>query len=153
MITPAPTPARRHPRPGRDAASAVRRSRCSRAGLALMYGILDGFLQGTALLTAAGVDAAAFTPVASGGLATVASWLPGYARQIDEGAYAAADSTMDTHLAAIDHLVHESESLGVSTEFPRFVKALADRAIADGHGGNGYPALIEQFRKPAGDRP
>ena len=33
---------------------------------------------------------------------------------------------------------------------PRFVKDLTDRAIAAGHGSDGYAAMIEQFRKPSG---
>jgi hypothetical protein len=50
------------------------------------------------------------------------------------------------------HLVHESESLGVSTELPRLIKALTDHALADGHGASSYAAMVEQFRKPAGVR-
>ena len=29
------------------------------------------------------------------------------------------------------------------------IRSLADRAVAGGHGGSGYPAMIEQFRKPS----
>jgi 3-hydroxyisobutyrate dehydrogenase-like beta-hydroxyacid dehydrogenase len=117
------------------------------AVLSLMWNILNGFLQGAALLGAAGVDAATFAPMAKLGIGTIADWLAGYAQQIDDGTYPALDSTIDTHLAAMDHLIHESESLGVSAELPRFIKALTDRAVAEGHGGSGYPAMIEQFRK------
>ncbi|MEV4396372.1 NAD(P)-binding domain-containing protein [Nonomuraea sp. NPDC049607] len=118
--------------------------------LSLMWNILNGFLQGAALLGAAGVEAAAFAPVAKNGVETVAGWLADYARQIDEGAHPATDSTLDTHVAAMDHLVHESESHGVDAELPRFIRALAGRAVAAGHGDQGYTALIEQFRKPSG---
>ncbi|MGP3918618.1 NAD(P)-dependent oxidoreductase [Nonomuraea sp. 10N515B] len=122
------------------------------AVLSLMWNILNGFLQGAALLGAAGVDAATFAPIAKAGIGTVADWLPGYAQQIDDGTYPALDSTIDTHLAAMEHVIHESEVLGVNAELPRFVKALTDRAVADGHGGNGYAAMIELFRKPSGVR-
>ncbi|WP_433514162.1 NAD(P)-dependent oxidoreductase [Nonomuraea sp. CA-143628] len=116
------------------------------AVLSLMWNILNGLLQGAALLGAAGVDATAFAPIASKGIETVNGWVSAYARQIDDGAYPAVDSTIDTHLAAMEHLIHESEFLGVNAELPRFIKALADRAVADGHGGSGYAAMIEQFR-------
>lgn len=119
------------------------------AVLSLMWGILNGFLQAAALLGTAGVDAGTFAPVAQQGVGTVADWLTAYARQIDDGTYPALDSTVRTHLAAMEHLVHESEFLGVNAELPRFIKTLADRAVADGHGGNSYAALIEQFRKPS----
>ncbi|TMR25689.1 NAD(P)-dependent oxidoreductase [Nonomuraea turkmeniaca] len=118
------------------------------AVLSLMWNILNGFLQGAALLGAAGVDAAAFAPIAKAGIGTVADWVSGYAQQVDDGAYPALDATIDTHLASMEHLIHESEFLGVNAELPKFIKALADRAVADGHGGNGYAAMIEQFRKP-----
>jgi hypothetical protein len=42
--------------------------------------------------------------------------------------------------------------LGINAELPRFVKALTDQAVADGHGGNTYAAMIEQFRMPSGER-
>ena len=100
----------------------------------------------------AGVEATAFAPIARTGIGTVAGWVSGYARQIDDGAYPALDSTIDTHRAAMEHLVHESESLGVSGELPRFVSELAGRAVADGRGGDGYAAMIEQFRKPVSPR-
>jgi 3-hydroxyisobutyrate dehydrogenase-like beta-hydroxyacid dehydrogenase len=119
------------------------------AMLSLMWGVLNSFLHGAAILGAAGVDATTFSSFVTQGIGTVAGWLPGYAKQIDDGTYPADDATIDTHLAAMDHLVHESQSLGVNTELPRLVKALADRAVADGHGGNSYAAMIEQFRKPA----
>jgi len=48
----------------------------------------------------------------------------------------------------MEHLVDESETLGVDAELPRFVKALGDRAVAAGRGGDSYAAMIEQFRAP-----
>ncbi|BAU82262.1 NAD-dependent glycerol-3-phosphate dehydrogenase [Streptomyces laurentii] len=118
------------------------------AMLGLMWSVLNGFLQGAALLGAAGVDAAAFEKVAGPGVGTVAGWLAGYARQIDEGAFPGDDAGLDTHVAAMDHLVHESEALGVSTELPRLVRETAARAMADGRGGEGYATLIRYFRRP-----
>lgn len=113
-----------------------------------MWGVLNAYLHGAALLGTAGVDAATFTPVACQGIGTVTEWLSGYAQQIDDGTYPAPDSTLHTHLAAMEHLVHESESLGVNAALPRLTKALAERAAADGHGADSYAAMIEQFRRP-----
>lgn len=115
--------------------------------LSVMWSILNGFLQGAALLETAGVDASRFAPFANQLIETITGWVTAYAKQIGDGTYPALDSTIDTHLAAMEHLIHESEHLGVNAELPRFVKALTDRAVADGHGGNSYAAMIEQFRK------
>ena len=49
----------------------------------------------------------------------------------------------------MDHLLHESEALGVNSELPRLAKRIADRAVAEGHGGRSYAALVAQFRVPS----
>ncbi|URN09355.1 hypothetical protein LUW74_42405 [Actinomadura madurae] len=46
------------------------------------------------------------------------------------------------------HLIEESEAVGVNAEMPKLFRAIADRSIAAGHGGEQYPVLIEEFRKP-----
>lgn len=56
-------------------------------------------------------------------------------------------------LGLMGHLIHESESLGANAEPPRFIKALADQAVADGHAPSSYAAMVEPFRMPAGVRP
>ncbi|MEV0765550.1 NAD(P)-binding domain-containing protein [Nocardia sp. NPDC050435] len=118
------------------------------AGLAMMWSVLNAWLQGTAMLRTAGVDAATFAPFARQIAAGVAEWLPGYAEQIDRGAYPAEVSALATDARAMVHLVEESEALGVNAELPRLIKAMADRAIAAGHGDEQYPVLIEEFGKP-----
>jgi 3-hydroxyisobutyrate dehydrogenase-like beta-hydroxyacid dehydrogenase len=119
------------------------------AMLSVMWNVLNGFLHGTALIKTAQVKAAAFAPFANGLIASMASWLTAYAAQIDAGEYPADDSTIDTHRAAMDHLSEQSEALGVNVELPEFVKAMADRALAAGRGGDSYAAMIEQFSRSA----
>ncbi len=117
------------------------------AGLLLMWSMLNGFLNGAAILGASGVSAAASVPFAKMMIDSVADWLPRYADQIDQGTYPADDGTIDTHLVSMANVVEESEALGVPTELSGLVKALAERASAAGHGASGYPALVELFRK------
>ncbi|MGW5738347.1 MULTISPECIES: NAD(P)-dependent oxidoreductase [Streptomyces] len=121
------------------------------AGLTMMWSVLNAWLQGTALLRTAGVDAAAYAPFARQIAAGVAGWLPGYAEQIDRGSFPAEVSALETDVRAMAHLIEESEALGVNAELPRLIKAMADRAIAAGHGGEQYPVLIEEFTKPRVD--
>ncbi|MFF5608554.1 ATP-binding protein [Streptomyces cellulosae] len=89
----------------------------------------------------AGVDAATCVPFARQIAAGVAEWLPGYAEQIDNGSYPAEVSALETDVRAMAHLIHASEA-GVNAEPPKPFKAMADRAIAAGHGGEQYPVLI-----------
>jgi 3-hydroxyisobutyrate dehydrogenase-like beta-hydroxyacid dehydrogenase len=122
------------------------------ATLSLMWSILNGFLQGAAILGTAGVPASTFVGSAKENLGTVASWLDDYARQIDDGEFPVSDATVGTHLAAMHHLVEESDTVGVNGELPRFFVAFAERAVAAGHGDRGYAALVEQFRTRAAVR-
>ncbi|MGW6058131.1 NAD(P)-dependent oxidoreductase [Streptomyces sp. NPDC055189] len=121
------------------------------AGLAMMWSVLNAWLQGTALLRTAGVDAGTYAPFARQIAVGVAAWLPGYAEQIDNGAFPAEVSALETDVRAMAHLIEESEAVGVNAELPKLIKAMADRAVAAGHGGEQYPALIEEFAKPRGD--
>ncbi|MGW6027486.1 NAD(P)-dependent oxidoreductase [Streptomyces sp. NPDC055099] len=121
------------------------------AGLAMMWSVLNAWLQGTAMLRTAGVDAATYAPFARQIAAGVAEWLPGYAEQIDNGSFPAEVSALETDVRAMTHLIEESEAVGVNAELPRLIKAMADRAIAAGHGGEQYPVLIQEFVKPRTD--
>ncbi len=119
------------------------------AGLTMMWSVLNAWLQGTAMLRTAGVDAATYAPFAQQIAVGVASWLPGYADQIDKGSFPAEVSALETDARAMAHMVEESEALGVNAELPKLIKAMADRAIAAGHGGEQYPVLIREFERPA----
>ncbi|WP_327351875.1 NAD(P)-dependent oxidoreductase [Streptomyces sp. NBC_01304] len=121
------------------------------AGLAMMWSVLNAWLQGTALLRTAGVDAATYAPFARQIAAGVAEWLPGHAEEIDSRSFAAEVAALDTHARSIDHLIEESEAVGVNAELPRLIKAMADRSLAAGHGGEQYSVLIEEFEKPRTD--
>ncbi|MBF6335822.1 NAD(P)-dependent oxidoreductase [Nocardia abscessus] len=121
------------------------------AGLTMMWSVLNAWLQGTALLRTAGVDAATYAPFARQIAAGVAEWLPGYAEQIDRGSFPAEVSALETDARAMAHLIEESEAVGVNAELPKLIKAMADRSIAAGHGGEQYPVLIEEFSKPGND--
>ncbi|MEV6071119.1 NAD(P)-binding domain-containing protein [Nocardia sp. NPDC052001] len=117
------------------------------AGLTMMWSVLNAWLQGTVMLRTAGVDATTFAPFARQIAAGVAEWLPGYAAQIDQGDYSVTVAPLETEARAMEHMVQESELLGVNTELPKLIKAMADRAIAAGHGGEQYPVLIEEFTR------
>ncbi|MBB6075772.1 3-hydroxyisobutyrate dehydrogenase-like beta-hydroxyacid dehydrogenase [Streptomyces paradoxus] len=118
------------------------------AGLVMMWSVLNAWLQGTALLRTAGVDAGTYAPFARHIAAGVADWLPGYAEQIDRASFPAEVSALETDARAMAHLIEESEAVGVNAELPRLIKAMADRAIAAGHGKEQYPVLIEEFGRP-----
>ncbi|AJE82592.1 NAD-dependent glycerol-3-phosphate dehydrogenase [Streptomyces albus] len=118
--------------------------------LGVMWGTLNSFLQGAALLSTAEVKAADFLPLALKWIDTVKLFATDYAAQIDQkdGAFPANDATMEVHLGAVRHLLHESEAQGVNAELPRFVHALMERTVAKGFGQNSYASMSELFRTP-----
>ncbi|MGA4843932.1 NAD(P)-dependent oxidoreductase [Streptomyces sp. G45] len=117
--------------------------------LGVMWGTLNAFLHGAALLGAAEVDAATFAPFANQWVSSVTGFVSAYADQIDRGAYPAEDATLETHLATMKYLVRESAAAGIDTDWPARVQALTERAIEAGHAGTSYASLIEVFRGKA----
>ncbi|MEV4222627.1 NAD(P)-binding domain-containing protein [Nonomuraea sp. NPDC049725] len=114
--------------------------------LGVMWGTLNAFLHGAALLGEAKVEASAFAPFASQWVGSVTGFITAYAAQIDRGAYPAEDATLETHLATMKYLVRESAAAGVDTEWPARIQALTERAIEGGHAGTSYASLVEVFR-------
>ncbi|RKT54678.1 NAD(P)-dependent oxidoreductase [Saccharothrix australiensis] len=114
--------------------------------LGVMWGTLNAFLHGAALLGAAKVDATAFAPFANQWIGSVTGFVDAYAAQIDRGDYQAEDAALETHLATMKYLVRESAAAGVDTDWPARLQALTERAIDAGHAGASYASLVEVFR-------
>lgn len=114
--------------------------------LGVMWGTLNAFLHGAALLGTAKVDASAFAPFANRWVSSVTGFISAYADQIDRGAYPAEDATLETHLATMKYLVRESAAAGIDTDWPARIQSLAERAIEAGHAGTSYASLVEVFR-------
>jgi 3-hydroxyisobutyrate dehydrogenase-like beta-hydroxyacid dehydrogenase len=116
--------------------------------LSMMYSLYGGFLHALALVGTATVDGATFMPYASRWLNDVVSWLPDFAREIDQGDYATDVSTLDINKDGVAHIVNASEELGIRADVLRPIQALIDRRVAEGHGRDGLASLIEAVRRP-----
>ncbi|MFC9293553.1 NAD(P)-dependent oxidoreductase [Streptomyces sp. NPDC057011] len=118
--------------------------------LGVMWGTLNSFIHGAALLKSANIDARTFLPWATSWIDAVKLFATDYAGQIDagDGKYPANDAKLETHFASIEHLLHESEAQGINTELPASVHGLVKRVIAKGFAENSYAAMIELFQDP-----
>ena len=96
-----------------------------------MWGVLNSFLHGAALLGTAGVRAETFAPLAARMTTVVAGYVTAAAPEVDAGCHPAGDATLTVHQEAMRHLAEESEALGVNAELPRLFQLLADRAGVD----------------------
>ncbi|WP_308103619.1 NAD(P)-dependent oxidoreductase [Streptomyces sichuanensis] len=114
--------------------------------LGLMWASLSGWLHGAALTGSENVPATRFTDVATRWMTAVSGFMNTYAPQVDAGRYPGDDATLDVHLATIEHLVHASEARGLDTALPELLKDVTARAVAAGHGGDSYAALVELVR-------
>ncbi|MFJ9434910.1 NAD(P)-dependent oxidoreductase [Streptomyces sp. NPDC101490] len=114
--------------------------------LTVMWGVLNSFLHGAALVGTAQVPASQFAVLANQWISSLTEFVTAYAEQIDAGAPVAKDASLDTHAAAMDHLVQESETAGVDVSMPRLFRGIVAEALHNGRGGDSYAALIDQFR-------
>jgi 3-hydroxyisobutyrate dehydrogenase-like beta-hydroxyacid dehydrogenase len=128
------------------------------AGLASLYelGMVDlffasmaGFLHAVAMVGSDGVSARRFLPYAEQIVAILPETLNGLAHDVDAKTYPGNEDNLTMNVAGIDHIVQASQEFGIHTGLPEVIRALARRAIARGHGGDGFSRLIEEFRQPA----
>jgi 3-hydroxyisobutyrate dehydrogenase-like beta-hydroxyacid dehydrogenase len=122
------------------------------AHLHVFLSALSSLLQGTALVTAAGVPAGEFLP----GALTLLTDLPAIigdgaelARRLEAGEHPGELSTVLMMGATADHIVRTSEAAGVDSQLPKAVKSHYEQAIAAGHGAEDWTALYEVLKVAA----
>ncbi|CAM3012649.1 NAD(P)-binding domain-containing protein [Saccharomonospora xinjiangensis] len=108
---------------------------------------LAAYLHATALLKAAGVPEPTFAPYATEMFDMVSYFLRGIAEQLERGDYPGDGASVTMMGATADHIVGASDAAGIDATLPRAVQSYYHRAIAAGHGGNGWPSLYEVIRK------
>ena len=118
------------------------------AELQVFLTTLAAHLQTFAMVTAAGIPAREFLPRAVAGIQDVAVFLPDAARAADEGGYPGELASVLMMGATADHVAGVNRGSGLDTALPDAVKSLYDRAVARGHGRDGWASLIEVIRKP-----
>lgn len=110
-----------------------------------MAGIVHAF----ALARAEGIAATDLAPHLLGNGGLLASIIPVMAADVDAGAYPGEEENLVMDAAGVEHVLHAAEHHGLDVAALRGVKAVADRAIALGHGASGWTATIEAVRRPA----
>jgi 3-hydroxyisobutyrate dehydrogenase-like beta-hydroxyacid dehydrogenase len=115
--------------------------------LAIMYSTVTGYLSSLALVAADGVDAKTFTPYVTQFLGAMGTFLPAMGQQVDARDYHGAEATLEMQAVGMKHFLEAHERRGVDAATVKYVKGLIDRAVADGHGGDDLPRLVEYMRK------
>ncbi|MFI6986420.1 NAD(P)-dependent oxidoreductase [Embleya sp. NPDC050154] len=117
--------------------------------LDMMYATMNGFLHATALVGSANVSAVTFADLALNWFmpSILDSTLTEQAPDLDKGNYPGDVGTMEMNLNALDHITRTCLEQGIHSDQPRLMKAIAEQAIAEGHGGKNYLAVFEVFKK------
>ncbi|MFI7641132.1 NAD(P)-dependent oxidoreductase [Nonomuraea sp. NPDC049400] len=116
---------------------------------AILLPALVGFFQGAAAIQARGLEAGSMVRFAGKWLDMIKSLLPIYAKEIDNGDYADAASSVNLFLAGAAHDHDLAKETNVDTAWLAPLHDLVRRAVEAGHGDHSISALTEVLRKPA----
>ncbi|MEU6769648.1 NAD(P)-binding domain-containing protein [Streptomyces sp. NPDC046853] len=109
---------------------------------------MSGLVHAFALAGADGVKGADLAPYLSALLSIFPEAVESTAVEVDSGAYPGDQAPLVTEAANVDHIIHASVHRGLDVQSLNGIKAVLDRAIAKGHGADGWTAVIEAVRAP-----
>jgi 3-hydroxyisobutyrate dehydrogenase-like beta-hydroxyacid dehydrogenase len=117
--------------------------------LGIGYSALLGYLHAAALLETAGTSPSQFQPMVGQWLTTMAGLMAELGGEIEAGEYRDATSSVGLNRWAVAKLVNTSLVRGVSAEPLTTLRALLDRAVADGRADESVGSLYELLRRTA----
>ncbi|WP_394841259.1 NAD(P)-binding domain-containing protein [Pendulispora brunnea] len=115
--------------------------------LGIMYSTLAGYFTSLALVGADGVSAKTFTPYVEKWLGALATFLTSMGQQVDARDYHGAEATLAMQAVGLNHFIEAHERRGIEPVPIKYVRALVDRAVAEGHGADDLPRLVEYIKK------
>lgn len=111
-----------------------------------MYAMYAGFFHSVALVGTAKIDAVPFTSVLVGWLTAILDLLPGFAAEIDTGAYPNRVSGLELNRDAVANVRQVSQDQGMTVDVLGAFQALMDQRVRNGHGTDSLSSVIEAFR-------
>jgi 3-hydroxyisobutyrate dehydrogenase-like beta-hydroxyacid dehydrogenase len=114
--------------------------------LGIGYSALLGYLHAAALLETAGTSPSQFQPMVGQWLTTMAGLMAELGTEIEAGEYRDATSSVGLNRWAVAKLINTSLVRGVSAEPLTTLRALLDRAVADGRADESVGSLFETLR-------
>lgn len=117
--------------------------------LDFFYASMSGLVHAFALAREDKVAATALAPYLDAITAILPAIAAGMASAIDAGDYNGEQANLSMMTASVDHLLHMSRDRGLDTGQLEAIKAVADRAIAKGHGTDDWASTIEVLKVKA----
>jgi 3-hydroxyisobutyrate dehydrogenase-like beta-hydroxyacid dehydrogenase len=118
--------------------------------LDLFWTTMSGYVHALALARSQGITGPDLAPYARGIVGLMPGIIDEFAGHADRREYPGEDATLASAAAGMDHVIQASEAAGLDTGALTAARAVAQRAIDDGHGAGGFSRLIETFAQRAG---
>ncbi|GHC71398.1 NAD(P)-dependent oxidoreductase [Streptomyces flavofungini] len=114
-----------------------------------MYGMAIGVAQAYALVGSAGVPAKDFAPLLSDWVVAMTQGIvPGTAASIDSGQHLTDVSNLEMNLAVLPNFTETLAEHGVSDQLFTPLRALLERAVAEGYGADGLSRMVDLLKSP-----
>jgi 3-hydroxyisobutyrate dehydrogenase-like beta-hydroxyacid dehydrogenase len=113
---------------------------------------VGGMAHAFAMATAEGIAPTAFAGFAKGIGSLLPTMIDGFASQLVEGRFPGATSSIASAASAITHVSEAADARGIDTGPLRALQVVMDRAIAAGHGGDGYARLAQIIAEGGSNR-
>ncbi|MFI6091777.1 NAD(P)-dependent oxidoreductase [Streptomyces sp. NPDC051218] len=107
---------------------------------------MSGLVHAYALADADGVKGVELAPYLGALIAILPPIIEEMGSEVDSGKYPGEQAPLVTEAVNVDHIIHASEHRGLDVGALSGIKAVLDRAIAKGHGADGWTATIEAVR-------
>ncbi|WP_319054976.1 NAD(P)-dependent oxidoreductase [Streptomyces europaeiscabiei] len=111
--------------------------------LDLFWTAIVGYTHALALARAEGVGARELTPFAQGIAAILPPLFEAGAEEVDSGRHSGEGNPLTSAVSTMAHIIQVSESHGIDAGVMRSAEGFARRAIAQGHGTDGFTRLTD----------
>lgn len=126
--------------PGRAAAYDV-------ALLDVFWTAMSGYVHALAIARAENIPAKDIAPYAHNIINIMPDIMTYIAQDVDQGVYPGEGSNLISNMTSMEHIIHVAEQHDIDSSVLNAAKAIAQRAIHAGHGGDGFSRLVE-FNRP-----
>ncbi|MEC0204959.1 NAD(P)-binding domain-containing protein [Paenibacillus lautus] len=108
---------------------------------------MSGYVHALAIARAENIPAKDIAPYAHNIINIMPDIMTYIAQDVDQGVYPGEGSSLISNMASMEHIIHVAEQHGIDSSVLNAAKAIAQRAIHAGHGGDGFSRLVE-FNRP-----
>lgn len=116
------------------------------AMLEIFFATMTSFLHAAAMVTAHGVAATTFLPYARQMAELGGAVFEGLATNVDVDEHDGTEDNLEMELAALGHIVHTNDELGLDGTLARHMHHLARRVVQGGRGADSYSRVIDTIR-------